>query len=134
MIAHSSRDADATRRALGLEPGRHIHRVPVEISPVGNHVTDVNADTKADGPIGGMVAVIGRYRLLHLHGTAHRPIDAIEQDEQGVASGLNDSAAMLIDRRVYQSATESPQSFERFSIIQRNQAAVTDHIRIDHGD
>ena len=35
MIAHRSRDADATRRTFGLKPGRHIHRVAVEVCAIG---------------------------------------------------------------------------------------------------
>ena len=56
--------------------------------------------------------VVDRNLLLHLDGTPHCPVDAIEHDEQGVATGLDDPAAVLIDRRVYQVPTEGPQSFE----------------------
>ena len=53
-----------------------------------------------------------RNLLLHLHGAAHRSVDAIEHDEQRIAAGLDDPAAMLVDCWVDQVAAESPQPFE----------------------
>ena len=40
--------------------------------------------------------------LLHLHRTAHRPVNAVEHDEEGVAACIDDPAAMLLDRWVDQ--------------------------------
>jgi hypothetical protein len=100
MITHRSRDADATRRAFGLESCCHVYRVPVQIGSISNRIAEVYPDTKADGSIGRLIAILHRNLLLYLHGTAHRSVNAIEHDEQGVASCLDDFAAMLIDRRV----------------------------------
>ena len=36
LVTHRSRDTDATRRTFGLKPCRHIHRVTVEVSPIGD--------------------------------------------------------------------------------------------------
>ena len=72
--------------------------------------------------------------LLHLHGTAHRPVNAIEYDQQRIASSLNNPAAMLIDRRVYQVPAECPQTIERSRIVQANQTAVANHVGIQYGD
>ena len=43
---------------------------------------------------------MGRNLLLHLHGTAHRPINAIENNEKGIATSLN-IRPVLIDGGVY---------------------------------
>src|ERR1700733_205664 len=82
MVAHGSRDADSACWAFGLKSCRHVHGVAVEISPICNRVTDVNSHPKADGLICGMVAVVSRHLLLHLDGTAYRPVDAVEHDQQ----------------------------------------------------
>ena len=50
--------------------------------------------------------VMDRNLLLHLHGTAHRAVDAIEHYQQRIAPGLDDPAAMLLYRWVYQVAAE----------------------------
>ena len=118
MIPHRSRDADAARRTLGLKPRRDIHRVSVQVSAVGNRVAKVDPDAEADGSIRRLISVVDRNFLLHLHGTAHRPIDAIEHDEQGVAARLDDPAAVLLNRRIDQVLPQSPQPLERSRIIQ----------------
>ena len=106
----------------------------MQVSPISNGVSNVDADAKADGSIRRLIAVVDRNLLLHLHGTAHRPVDAVEHDQQGVAAGLDDPAAMLLDRRVDQVAAESTQPFERSCVVQADQAAVADHVGIDDGD
>ena len=58
MIAHCSRDADAARRALGLKPRRHIHRIAVQVGAIGNRVADVDPDAEADGSIRRLVAIV----------------------------------------------------------------------------
>ena len=111
VVAHGSRDTDTTRRAFGLEPRSDIHRVPVQISPVSDGIANVDPNTKSDGSVEGLVTIVDWYLLLNRHGTAHRPVDAVEYDQQRIASGLNDPAAMLIDRRVYQLPAECTQTF-----------------------
>ena len=134
VIAHGAGNAYSAWRTLGLEPGRHIHAVAMQVRAIGDHVADVDADPKPDGPIGRLIAIVVRHLLLHFDRAAHRPVDAVEHDEQRVAAGLNDPPAMLVDRWVDQSVAESPKPFERSYVIQPNQTAVTDHVGIDHGD
>ena len=74
-----------------------------------------------------------RNLLLHLHGAAHRSVDAIEHDEQGVAASLDDPAAMLLmagSIRLLRRCAAALAS----RIIQPDQAAVTHHIGIDDGN
>ena len=134
MIAYRARDADGARRTFGLEPDRNVHRIAVQVGPVGNRVTDVDPHAKPDRSVGGLPCVIQRHLLLHLHGTAHRPVDAVEHDQQRVAAGLDYSATMLRDRGVDQTAPQRAQPIERPGIVQSDQPAVADHVGIDHGD
>ena len=76
----------------------------MQVSSVSNRVTDVDPDAKANGSIRRLISVVDRDLLLHLHSTAHRPVDAVEHDEQGIAASLDDPAAVLLDRWVYQVA------------------------------
>jgi hypothetical protein len=46
-----------------------------------------------------------RNLLLYLHSTAHRSVDAIEDNEQGIPARLNDPTTMLLNRGVYQVLT-----------------------------
>jgi hypothetical protein len=72
----------------------------MQVRAIGNHVTDVDADPKPDGPVEGLILIIVGQLLLHLDREAHRPVNAIKHDEQRVASGLSNPPAMLADRRV----------------------------------
>ena len=134
MIAHRLRDADATRRTRSLKPGRHIHDVTVDVSAIWNHIADVDTDAEADRPIGGLITIVGGHLLLHLDGTLHRPINAIEHDEQGVTARIDDPTAMLGDSWVDQSAAESLEPLKCSDVIQPNQAAVTNHVGMEDGN
>jgi hypothetical protein len=83
-----------------LKSRRNIHRVPVQIGPVCNRVANVDPDAEAYGSIWRLLAVVDRNLLLHLHGTPHRPVNAVEYDEQRVSSGLDDPTVMLADRGI----------------------------------
>jgi hypothetical protein len=45
--------------------------------------------------------------LLDLQGTAHRPIDAVEHDEQSIARGVNNPSAVLGDCGIDQLTTQN---------------------------
>ena len=134
VVAHGSRDTDSARWAFGLESRRHIHRVPMQVSAISNGVADVDPDAEPDGAIRGLIAIMDRNLLLNLDSTADRPVYAIEYDEQGIATSLNDPAAVLLDCRVDQVGAECPEPFERSRVIQPDQAAVADHVGIDDRD
>ena len=106
MVPHLSRDTDAARWTLGLKPRRYIHDITVDISAIWNHIANIDADAEADGSISGLVTIVSGYLLLHLHGTAHCSVDAVEHNEQGVAPGVDDPAAILLDRWVDQVSAE----------------------------
>jgi hypothetical protein len=94
----------------------------------------VDPDAEPDGAIGGLLTVVFLNLLLHLHGTARGSVYAVEYDQQGVAAGLYDPAAVLLDRRVYQGAAQRSQTCKCPRVIQPDQPAVTDHIGIEHDD
>ena len=58
--------------------------------------------------IGRSVGVAFGHAALHLDGAAHRVDDAGEFDEEAVAGGFDDAAAMLDDLRVEQGAAILP--------------------------
>jgi hypothetical protein len=134
MVAHRARDADAADRARRLQPGRDVHAVAVQVRAVRDHIADVDADAEANAPVRRLVAVIDRDLLLHLDRATHRTVDAVERDQQRVATGLHYSAAVLADCRVDQRAPQSAQAVQGASIVLTDQPAVADHVGIDDGD
>ena len=113
---------------------RDVHRVPVQIGPISNGIADVDPNTKSDGSVEGLVAIVDWYLLLNRHGTAHSAVDAVEHGKQGIAPRLNDPAAVLLDGPVYQIGAEGAQTLQCSGVIQPDQAAVAHHIGIDHCD
>jgi hypothetical protein len=89
----------------------------MQVGSIGNRVANVNPDSKQNSSIWRLVLIIYRHLLLHLDGASHSAIDAVEDDEQGVAASLHDSTAVLADGRVYQVPTQSPQPRQSFRVI-----------------
>jgi hypothetical protein len=81
-----------------------------------------------------VIAIVIRHVLLHPDRAAHGAVDAVENDKQRVPARLNDLPAVLVDRWVDQGVAESPEPLERSRVIQPDQAAVTDHISVNHRD
>lgn len=134
MVAHLSRDADTARRTFGLEPCRYIDDIAVDISAIWNHIPDIDTDAEADGAVRGLASIVCGYLLLHIYGAAHRSVDAVEDDEQGIAPRVDDPSTVLLDCWVYQVFSQFPETLESSLVIQPNQAAVANHIRMYHGD
>jgi len=97
VVPHSPRNAYTTRRTLGLESCRDVDRITVQVSSIRDSVAEVDSNTEEDGSVRRMIPVMDRNLFLHLHGTSHCPVNAVEDDQQGIATGLNNFAAMLLD-------------------------------------
>jgi hypothetical protein len=97
VVSHSPRNAYTTRGTLGLESCRDVDRITVQVSSIDDSVADVDSNTEEDGSIRRMIPVMDRNLFLHLHGTSHCPVNAAEDDQQGIATGLNNLAAILLD-------------------------------------
>jgi len=121
-------------RTLGLEPCRHIHDVAMDVSSVWNYISEVDAEAKADQPIGGLIAIVCGNLLLYVHGAAHRSFNAIEHHEQRIAPGVDNPTAMFVDGRVNQCPAEHAESFEGSYVIQSDKVAVTHHVGMDDGN
>ena len=72
--------------------------------------------------------VAQRHLALHLDRAAHRVDDAGELDQQAVAGGLDDAAAMLGDLGVDQFAAERLQRRERAFLVRAHQPRVAGDI------
>jgi hypothetical protein len=134
MIPHRARDTDASGWTFSLKPRSDIHHIAMQISPVCNGIADIDANTKSDGAIGGMITIVVWHFSLNLRGTPHRPIDAVEHYKQRIAPSVDDPAAMFSDGWVNQRSAECSEPFEGSDIIQTNEAAVANHVGMDDGN
>ena len=134
MISHRAGDADISWRAFRLKSNDYIYCVPVKVSSIGNRVANIDPDAEADGPVGRLVAITVGHLSLHVHCTAHRSVYAVEDNQQRIAPGLDDFPTMLLYRWVDDLPAERTQSVQSSGVVQPNQTAVANHIRIDHSD
>src|SRR4029077_12372896 len=72
MVAHRARNADAADRAFRFQPGGNVDTIAMQVRAVRYHVADVDTHAEADTPVRRLVAVMGRYPLLHLDRAAYR--------------------------------------------------------------
>ena len=76
----------------------------------------------------GDVGVALGHFALHLDRAAHRVDDAGELDEQPVAGGLDDAAAVLVDLGVDQLAPNRLQRRERAFLVRAHQPRIAGDI------
>jgi hypothetical protein len=134
MVTHRSRDTDAARGAFCLDSDRHIDRVAVKVGSIRDRIANVDPDPKADSAIMRLATIKARKILLHLDCEAYRPIDAVEYHQQGIAAGLNNSAAMPVEGRIDNTAPELAQPVESLQVVQHYQAAVPNPVGINDRD
>ena len=90
--------ASASSRAAILTPSP-------KMSPLlDDDVAEIDADAELDAPLRRHAGIALRHRALHLDRASHGIDDAGELDEQAVAGGLDDAAAVLGDLGVRQLA------------------------------
>ena len=90
--------------ASAFEPRRDVDAVAEDVAVLDDDVADIDADAELDAPLRRHVGVALGHPALHLDGAAHRIDDAGELDQQAVAGGLDDAAAVLGDLRIDQLA------------------------------
>ena len=83
--------------------------------------------------IGRRTLIVDRDLLLDLHSTTNRSVDAVEYDKQGVTTSLHDPAPMLGNGGVDQIGPQALQAGQGARIVHANQAAIPDHVGIEHG-
>src|SRR5262245_1999004 len=84
-LPHGARNNDPTCRCLGLQPGRHIYSVAVDVVSLDDDIAKVKAHPEHDGLIVGLGAICFDHGLLEGDGRGERIHGAGELDEAAVA-------------------------------------------------
>jgi hypothetical protein len=110
VVDHGAGEADPTGSRNGLEAGSDVDAVAQQIVAVCHHVAEIDADPPAHVAT-GVSAAVSRPRMpFLLRSLVERPLDvdrgpdrldrALELGDHAVASGCEDTSAMLLDQEV----------------------------------
>jgi len=121
LIAHHPTDANPSRLGQRLKASSDIDPVAEDVAVLNDDVTKIDAHTKLNPSFRGDPGVARRHFALRFDRAPYRVDDACEFDEEPIAGGLNDAAAMFLDLRVAQVAADRPQCGERTFLVLAHQ-------------
>jgi predicted RNA methylase len=117
LIAHHAAGANAAWLGQRLEAGGDIDPVTEDVAILDDDVAEIDAHAKLDPPFGWDAGVTDRHFALHFDCAAHRIDDAGKFNEESVAGGFDDAAAMFPDLRIAELAADRPQRGERSLVV-----------------
>src|SRR5262245_31928694 len=104
LVAHLTpgvlRESDASGLRDALEPRRDVDGVAQQVAAIDDDIAQVYPDPERDAAVGGDLDIAPRHAALHVQRAAAGVDDARKLDENAVAGGLDDAAAMGRDRRL----------------------------------
>ncbi len=127
VFLDAGRDADAAGLGERLEARGDIDAVAEDVAILDDNVADIDADAELDAVVRYAGVALG-HRLLPVGRAAQRVDDAGEFDEEAVAGGFDDAAAMFGDRRVDQRRAERFQAIEGALLVLADEARIAGDI------
>jgi len=132
---HPAGNADATGLGQSFEPRDEVDPIAENVAVLDDDVALMDAKAKLDPLFGWRACVPVRHRPLHLDGAAHGIDNAMELDQESVAGGLDDAAAMLGDLRIAQFTPDRFQRGEGPFLVRPHQPRIARDIgREDRGE
>src|SRR5215471_466519 len=125
---HAARNADPARFRKLLQARRHIDAVAVDVVPLDNDVTDIDADAKLHPLIGSQAGIALDNAALHVDGTAHCVDYAGKLQQQTVPCGFDDATTVFSDLGVDQITPVSLQPRQGVAVVSTHEARVPHHI------
>jgi hypothetical protein len=95
--------------------------VAEDVPVFDDDVAEIDAHAKLDPPFRGDLSVARGHFALRFDRAPYCVDDAGEFDEEPIAGGFNDAAAMFLDLRVAQLAADRPQRSERTFLVLAHQ-------------
>src|SRR5262249_10324746 len=128
VFLHPSRHADAPRLCQTLQTRSHVDPVSKDVFPVDDDVALVDAHPELDTLLLRHLGITFRHPTLNLDGTPKGVHHARKLHEHAVAGGLDESATVLGDLRVYEGAAVGLELSERPFLVSAHEAAVSGHV------
>lgn len=107
-----------------FEPRRNVDAVTQQVAALGHHVAHMDTDAKAKSPAFLDILIARGHAVLHGNATPNRIHGARELEQQAVAGGVGDAAAMFFDQLLALRA----QRTERAFLILADQAGIASDV------
>jgi len=133
ILVHPRGDAYAAGRREAFDAHRDVDAFAEDVVAVMRDVADIDAEPEHDTARRSHVAVARRHLPLHRDRALDRVHGRGELDQQAVAGGLDDTAAVARDRGVDQLAAMGTQRRLRAGLVDPDHAAVAGDVRREDG-
>jgi len=121
-------DADAAWLCDAFQTCGNIDTVTEQILALDHYIANIDSDPEFDSFFGWDIRILTIHSALHIQGTAHSVHDRKKFDENPVAGGFHDTAAMVRNGGINQLASKVSQALERALLIKPSQSRITRHI------
>jgi hypothetical protein len=121
-------NGDAARPGERLYPVRDIDAVAMDVLTFDDDVPEIDADPEFEPLTRGQGRIHFRLLLLRVDGTAQGVNDTVELDQQAVAHGLDQTAAVFCDLRLEYLLHVALEAEARSLLVDLAQAAITNDI------
>jgi hypothetical protein len=133
LVPHRSADADPARLRQAFEARGHIDPVAKDIAAIPDYIADIDPHPELDPTIWRHTGVSLCQLALHFDRAVHRVDDAGKLDEEAVAGGLHDAAAVFLDFGIGQLPSQRLQSRKRPFLVGAHQPRIVRHIGGENG-
>ncbi|MEI9888514.1 MAG: hypothetical protein WDN08_18840 [Rhizomicrobium sp.] len=123
-VADHPRQRHAARRGQGLDPGRDVDALAIDVVALDDHLAEVDADAVADAA--GLGRLLGR--RLDRQGAFDGGDHAGEFHQGAVAHQLEQPPAMDRDLRIEDAGPVRLQPLQRAGLVGLHQAAIADDV------
>ena len=131
VLMDAARHADPARFGKLLQPRGDVDAVAKDVVAIDDDVADVDTDSQIDPLFGRHTGIALGHATLHVDRTAHRVDHAREFQQQPVARGLDDPAAVFGDLRVNKLPPMGLQSRQGGAVVAAHEQGIAHHIGRD---
>jgi hypothetical protein len=133
ILLDACRNGDAAGLCQRLQPRCDVDAIAEDIVLLDHNVADMDAHAELDAAIGGEFGIALRHLTLHVDGAAHGIDDAGELDQQAVARGFDQAAAVVDDAGFKDAGAVRGERGDRALFIEADEAAVACDVGGQHG-
>jgi hypothetical protein len=111
-----------------FEASRDVDPVAQQVAALGHHIAHMDSDAKANLPAFFDILIARGHSVLHGNSTSHGIHSARELEQQTIAGGVGDAAAMLFDQPIDQVLAMSAQRTKRTFLVLADQTGVASDV------